>query len=205
MGKIKKMAPATGIGVAIGVAFSILATSVFGSPDKEVRSFTNIGEVAEEEVTIEYINKKLENISELSTAEMIYNNLYTVEEGKIPFITKKGFSMLYTATVKAGIDASLLEVNVTDDEIEIILPESDIQSVRVDPDSIRFYDEKKAIFNWSEKEDVTAAVSTAEDDAEKKADTDGLKKRAIEEAEYIIRGILEGSVGNRKVVVQESK
>ena len=43
------------------------------------------------------------NISELSTAEMVYNGLYTVEEGKIPFITKKGFSMIGYTKMDLGI------------------------------------------------------------------------------------------------------
>jgi len=148
-----------GVGGVVGMILTLVASSVFGSPGREVRTFTNVetasNDVVEQEVTIEYISKKLENISELATAEMVYNNLYTVSEGKIPFITKKGFSMVYTATVKAG----------------------------------------------NEKEDVTAAISTAEKDAEEKADTDGLKKRANEEAEYIVKGILERSVGDKELVV----
>lgn len=197
-----------GVGGLAGVVLTVCVTSAFGLPDREVRTFTNVeaasGNPVEQEVTIEYISKKLENLSELATAEITYNNLYTVEEGKIPFITKKGFSMLYTATIKAGIDVSLLKIDVSDDEVKIILPASEIQSVHVDPDSIQFYDEKKAIFNWSEKEDVTTAVSTAESDAEQKADTDGLLERASKEAEYIVQGILEGSVGDREVVVAKA-
>lgn len=194
-----------GVGGVVGMILTLVASSVFGSPGREVRTFTNVetasNDVVEQEVTIEYISKKLENISELATAEMVYNNLYTVSEGKIPFITKKGFSMVYTATVKAGIDASLIDIDITEDEVKVIIPESQIQYIHVEPDSIQFYDEKKALFNWNEKEDVTAAISTAEKDAEEKADTDGLKKRANEEAKYIVKGILERSVGDKELVV----
>lgn len=156
---------------------------------------------ATQEITIDYINRKLKNISSLSTAEMTYNGLYTVSEGKIPFITKKGFSMLYTATVHAGIDASLIEIEITEDKVIVALPTAKIQMSWVDPNSIQFYDEKQALFNWTQKTDVTEALSAAETDVKEKADTDGLIERANQQAEYIIKGILDGSVGDRKIVV----
>ncbi len=198
----------TGVHILCGVAIGIILsfTVLHG---RQVNTITSVeaasGETEEQKVTIEYISQKLENISELATAEMTYNNLYTVQEGKIPFITKKGFSMVYTATIKAGIDTSLLGIDVTDDEVKVILPESEIQTPHVDPDSIQFYDEKKALFNKDEKTDITQAISAAEDDAEKKADKDGLLERASEEAEYIIKGILEGSIGDKKLVVLRGK
>lgn len=107
--------------------------------------------------------------------------------------------------VRACGDASLIDIDITEDEVKVIIPESEIQYIHVEPDSIQFYDEKKALFNWGEKEDVTAAVSTAEKDAKEKADTDGLKKRANEEAEYIVKGILERFVGDKELVVQANE
>ena len=46
-------------------------------------------------------------------------------------------------------------MDITDEKILITLPPSEIQMAWVDPDSIQFYDEKRALFNWSEKTDVT--------------------------------------------------
>ena len=162
-------------------------------------------EVEEPEITVEYINKKLNNISELSTAEMVYNGLYTVVEGKIPFITQKGFSMTYSAEMKAGIDATQIKTEITDDEVIITLPQAQILSTWVDPESIQFYDEKLALFNWSEKTDVTEAIAAAEADMKEKANQDGLIKRASRQAEYIIEGCLEDAVGDRRVVVDYEK
>jgi hypothetical protein len=163
---------------------------------------TSSGDVRVQTININYINKKLVNISELSTAEMTYNGLLTVTEGKIPFITKKGFSMIYRASVKAGIDASLIETILTDDEVIIMLPSAEIQMSWVDPDSIRFYDEKHAIFNWSDKDDVTGAISAAESDVNENSDTKSLLDRASEQAEFIVRGLLEGSVEDREIVIK---
>lgn len=187
------------IGIVISLLFSIGLKSRKNSVPVPPPQSTS---PAAPEITIDYINRKLENISSLSTAEMTYNGLYTISEGKIPFITKKGFSMLYTATVQAGIDASLIEIEITEDKIIVSLPAAKIQKSWVDPDSIQFYDEKQALFNWTQKTDVTEAISAAETDVTEKADTDGLIERADQQAKYIIEGLLKGSVGDREIVVK---
>ncbi len=192
-------------GFAMGVLVSLLAGfigfKIFYKEPEPVVVAEEEPKEEEPEITVEYIDKKLENISEFSTAEMVYNGLYTVVEGKIPFITQKGFSMTYTAEMKAGIDASLIQTEITEDKVIITLPEVEILSIWVDPDSIQFYDEKLALFNWSEKTDVTEAISAAEADMKEKANRDGLMKRASRQAEYMIEGFLEDAVGDRRVVV----
>lgn len=215
-GKTSSVSPATkfiGLGVLIGVilAFTLvlIGNKVLSKPqstEKEVLQVTKIdaegGKTTKQEVTIEFINKRLQNISQLSTAEMVYTGLYSVVEGKIPFITKKGFSMIYTATVRAGIDASSIHIELTDDAVTVTIPKAEVQVSKVDPDSIRFYDEKFALFNKDEKSDVTEAISIAENDMKEKADTDGLLDRANQQAEYIIRALLEDSVGDRRVFIK---
>ena len=180
------------VGMIIGIALSgLVALSVGGrSPDKEIIDITTAdpeeGKLREQEVTIEYIDKKLQNIAELSTAEMIYSSLYTVTEGKIPFLTQKGFSMVYTATVRAGIDISGMAVAVDDKRVIVTLPKAEILMLKVDPESIQFYDEKHALFNWDKKTDVTSAIAIAESDTREKADTDGLLEQASQRAAYIV-------------------
>lgn len=198
------------IGFMIGVVLSVILVLVGHQTisdflTKGIINFPEFGAISnnstEPVITIDYVNKKLENISDLSTAEMTYNGLFTVAEGNIPFITKKGFSMIYTASVKAGIDASLVKTEVTGEKIIVILPATEIQMSWVDPESIQFYDEKHALFNWGEKTDVTAAIAAAEKDVKEKANTDGLLKRASQQAEYIVRGLLVDSAGNREIVI----
>lgn len=197
------------VGVAIGVVFSVLGfvayEKFFEEPEIVTVEVPVEVEAPEPVITMEYVDKKLENISELSTAEMTYNGLYTIVEGNIPFITQKGFSMTYEAQVKAGIDASAIKVEVTDEEVIVTLPQAEIQMSYVNPDSIQFYDEKMALFNWTEKTDVTEAISSAEADVAEKADLDGLLERASKQAEYIVKGLLEDAVGDLKVVVKQAK
>lgn len=148
-------------------------------------------EVKKLEVTVEYLNKKLENISELSAAKLFYTGICNIEEGKIPVLTKKGYSMIYEATVTAGIDASKIDIDIQDDVVTITIPKSEIQVIKVDPNSIQFYDEKKALFNWTELGDSVNGIIVAEDDIKEKASTDELLERADTQVEYIVRGLLE--------------
>lgn len=162
------------------------------------------------EVTVEYLEKALENISELSTAELSYVGICNVEEGNIPFITKKGFSMLYKGTVKAGIDASRVGIEMTDSKVIVTIPKAEIQATIIDPASIQFYDEKKALFNWTELSDATDGIRLAENDIKSQADTGEILKRADTQAEYIVKGLLEDIVkeaegGRRLEIVRDEE
>ncbi len=42
-------------------------------------------------------------MGELATQEVTYTSRVQIEKGSIPFITKKGFTMEYNATLKAGV------------------------------------------------------------------------------------------------------
>ena len=131
---------------------------------------------------------------------MLYSGLVIYSEGDIPLITKKGFSMRYTANIRAGIDFSKVTVKVSKDKVTVHVPEAEIQSVDVDSDSIEFYDERYALFNWTDKEDVVDAISISEEDASAHADVSGLLKRADKQTNAILKNILAGSVGDRELI-----
>ena len=150
----------------------------------------------------QFISAKLNEASDLTTAELTYNGLVTYTDGNIPFITQKSFTMIYSAEVRAGIDMSKVDITVTEDKVIIKLPEVEIQGIDVDPDSIQFYDEKYALFNWSDKDDVVTAISAAEGDVQEKADIQALKDKSKEQAEEIIKGLLIGSIGERTLEIQ---
>lgn len=160
---------------------------------------------SEPTITTEYITGKLDVASELNTAELTYTGVVTYEDGSIPFITKTGFNMIYTATVKAGIDFSEIKVDVSDTAVVVTLPEAKVQSVHVDPNSIQFYDEKFALFNWSSKTDITESIAAAERDITQNANTDELIQKAEEQTERLIKGLLEGAIGDRQLVIKKKK
>lgn len=146
------------------------------------------------EITVQYLEKALANISELSTAELSYTGICTVEEGTIPYITQKGFSMLYKGSVKAGIDASRIEIEITDETVVIRIPKAEIQLVKIDPQSIQFYDEKKALFNWTELSDSIDGLVLAEENIKSQAEMDEILERADQQAEAVVKGLLEDIV-----------
>ncbi len=156
----------------------------------------------EPEITSSFVNGKLETVSSLTTAELAYTGLIKYSQGNIPFLTQNRFSMIYTAKVQAGIDLSQAQIKITGDEVRIILPECSVQSIEVDPDSIEFYDEHWALFNWTEKKDVIDTVKAARDDVSQKADMDSLMKSAREQTEKVIQGLLSDAVGDKKLVIK---
>ena len=158
---------------------------------------------SEPKITTDYITGKLDVASELTTAELNYTGLVTFQDGSIPFLTKKGFTMKYTATVEAGIDFSKIEVDVGGKTVKVTLPETEIQSVKVDPNSIDFYDESFALFNWKDNEDVSDAIARAEADIQANADMENLKKKSEEQTEKLIRGLLEGAIGERELIIEK--
>lgn len=156
-------------------------------------------------VDIAFVSSKMEDAAELTTQKLYYSGLVTVKEGSIPFITQKGFSMTYTAVVTAGIkDLSQAKITVDDaaKTVNVVLPASEILDVNVDESTIAFYDEKRALFNWTDKTDVTDAIQMANSDVTKHTDLmNELKADAEAHAIEIVKSLLEGAVGDYSVAV----
>lgn len=136
------------------------------------------------------IEERLTECSSLTTALLDYRGIVKYEEGEIAFINKKGFSMIYDAQIKAGIDLSEAKVKVSGDTIRITLPDPEIQDITIDSESLEFYDEQFALFNWSNKEDTAKAMVYAKEDAATKADHTDILNRADEQAKTVIKTLL---------------
>ena len=145
------------------------------------------------EVTNDYISGKLEDVGELATQQVTYSSTEQMDDGSIPFINQNSFLM------------DEVKEKITDKEVIVTIPHAKVLGKpQVDPDSIKFMDEKRAIFNWQTKEDAKKAISLAEKDIENNddIDTSSLLEKADDHAKELIHKILDGSVGGRKVVVQ---
>jgi hypothetical protein len=147
------------------------------------------------------IQSRLAECSDLTTCNLVYVDLVKYSEGSIPLITKKAFSMIYQANIRAGIDLSLAKVEVTPKTVTIHLPETQVQSIEVDTETLRFYDEKLAIFNWSNKEDIGSAIAAARKDAEEHANLDNLKNQARSQAEKVLTKLVDPLVSGREIIV----
>ena len=154
------------------------------------------------DITNTFISSKLETVSTLTTAELTYNGLIRYEEGEIPILTKKAFSMVYRAQVTAGVDLSKVTSHITETEVVLVVPAVEIQDIDIDETSIQFYDEQVALFNWTEKEDTLDAMAAAKADVEEQVNLNELKLKARTQTETILHGLFDGNIGERKLRVQ---
>ncbi len=145
---------------------------------------------SEPKATAASIEERLSKCSDLTTARLDYRGIIKYEEGDIQYINKKSFSMIYDAHIKAGIDLSQAKVSVKDKKITVSIPEPEIQDISVDPDSLEFYDEKLALFNWTKKQDTQKAMEKAEEDATEKAAQTDLLTQADAQAKTVITTLL---------------
>ena len=139
-------------------------------------------------ITETEIKNELRTVSELTSAELTHQGLVKFSEGKIPVIQKKSFSMTYSATIKAGIDIDDIDIHVDETKhiVTLKVPKPKILSVEVDPDSIEFYDKKRAVLNWTEQEDTADALKVATKNAKKSAKKSGILEKASDHTNEIL-------------------
>lgn len=160
---------------------------------------------AAQKVDADSIQSKLVNASELTSQKMIYNGVIESESGTIPFLTKETFLMTYKAVIRAGFDVSKTEINVTDDKVEVTLPDMEIQEVTIDPDEIKTYNTSLTLIKPDGKDELKQALVEAESNAKEEAAKAGLLEAAAENAESVIKGLLSGAVGDREIVIKHGK
>lgn len=141
-------------------------------------------------VTTEDIQEQIVQVSELATEQLEYSGMVHYSEGNIKFLTEKAFTMTYNATVKAGVDLSEADIKVEDKTITVTLPKAKMMSIEIDPNSLQFQDEERAVLNWSSHDDTSTALQIAEDNAKDKVDQDGLIAKAQESSHQLIENLL---------------
>ena len=156
---------------------------------------------AQPSVDAKGLMERLEESSELTVEKSYYTGIVRFSEGTVPLINKNGFSMKYEAEIDAGFDLEDVSIEVTDNAVVVTVPKAEIQSIDIDPDSLEFYDNKTSLFKTDRKEATKKALQEAEKDAEKNASKKGVIEAANKRAEIVFKGILEGGVGNRDIIV----
>lgn len=148
------------------------------------------GRHKEPEITPASVSEQLERVSDLATARLDYRGLVRYEDGGIRFLTKKSFTMLYDASITAGIDLSKAQITVSGKKIDVVLPKAGIQTVDVKPESLEFYDEKFALFNPERREDTVEALKAAQQNAREHAEATDLLETAQQQASLLAQEIL---------------
>lgn len=170
-------------GVIIGAA-ALVAVGFLGAK--------LLDRAAEPSVTMsaDTVAEQLVECSELATMKLEYRGLVTYEEGELPLLTKKAFTMIYDADVRAGVDLSQATVEVAGSSVKVSLPAATVQSIAIDPDSLQFYDQRYALLNWQDRDDTAKALQMAQDDAEAKVDRTAMIGDAQKQAETIVETML---------------
>ena len=145
------------------------------------------------ELTNEVVVKQLEKIQDLTTAKETDYGFEKYEDGGIAFLNKKQFTMFYTYEARAGIDLAKAQIKIDKDSktVSITLPAPTIQSVAVNPDSLRFFDKSDSFFNAADVEDTKAALDDAKKKTEARLDRTQLLKIANKQAKDVIERVYE--------------
>ena len=139
------------------------------------------------ELSAVVLESRLAEISELATMTYGYTNMAQFENSndfygvKVPFTTKK-FILTYDGTIKAGIDLSRAQVEVSGGAVRIMLPKAQVLSHEIEEDSVEIFDEKASIFNPFTVEDFTAFQAEQKAIVEEKAVSRGLLEEAGQKA-----------------------
>ncbi|MBQ8944233.1 MAG: DUF4230 domain-containing protein [Clostridia bacterium] len=142
-------------------------------------------------INVDLVKAIFKNVGELRTAKVTFGCLSHYSEGKYTALTKKSFYMYYDATAYAGIDISSIEVSQNDDGKYIItLPKVTIYDPQIDPKTIEFFGEDKALFNWQNHLDTKKALELAEKDVNRKAAISQLRNMAKDNATVLVKNLL---------------
>lgn len=149
-----------------------------------------------EKITGEYLGTKLTKVGELTTVKLNYTGFLHYHDKGLPIFNRSDFLMTYEANARVGIDLTKVtpEVDELNKTVWLTIPKAEIQDVKVDPSSIKYYDSGFALFNLDEKEDGNKALELAEKEAEEELDEMGVLESADEQALTLIKGLLQNTV-----------
>lgn len=154
-----------------------------------------------------YILSKLEKSSDLITSKLKYTGMSEYKDEGIRFINRSDFVMVYEAEATAGINIKEVDVDVNNilKEVKLIIPKAKILSVNVNMDTIKYFDKKFSLLNVDPREDAAKATSLAKEEAKKELENMGILESADEQAELLVKGLLEDAIPNGYNIIVEKK
>ncbi len=162
----------------------------------------------EKVITAEVIQDGLRDMGKLVTQEYYFTEVvsYSIMSEILGIkikMTEASFLASYDGVIYAGIDFTGIAVE-KDDELKTItvrLPDAEILSVDIDPESLVVYSEKQGIGNRITLEDYNNSLIGLEKDAKDKAVGKGILERADENAEKIVRTFIGSLVDTDEYVL----
>lgn len=184
-------------------------------PQTEVKEVVNTQNVyIEKDITIsgETIEKGIQDIGKLNTAEYYFTHVETFDSTKSindwPILgTNSSFIYSYDGKIFAGIDFEKIRIekNDTIKEITITMPEAEIISSEIDPDSCVVYEEKNNVFNPIHVDDVTNSINDMIDNEVSKAIDNGILDRAEKNAQMLIENFVKSGYQIEKYKIKFAK
>ena len=150
------------------------------------------------EERVDNLKASIEDIGDLVTVEYNYTDILTYKDSltlmdmKIPF-TDKSYIIKYNGYIKAGVDLSKAVVkDIKETSIELDVPVATITDSVLDEKSMVILDQKNNIFNPLDLGDYQDTLKKELNARELKAKKDGLLERAQDNADKILRKLLQG-------------
>lgn len=175
--------------------FAVLIIALLVAAFFVYRYFTKEPEEQPPVISADIVTKQLLEVQELVTVEYRYTNMGVFEDQKdfygwsVP-LTKKSFIVSYDGIIKAGVDLSGLNVQVSGSTVSVTIPKAEIMSHEIVEDSVEIFDEKDNIFNPIKIEDYAGFTQDQKGKIELKVQEDGLLDQAYQRAQSTIAHIL---------------
>lgn len=175
--------------------FAVLIIALLVAAFFAYRYFTKEPEEQPPVINADIVTKQLLEVQELVTVEYRYTNMGVFEDQKdfygwsVP-LTKKSFIVSYDGIIKAGVDLSGLNVQVSGNTVSVTIPKAEIMSHEIVEDSVEIFDEKDNIFNPIKIEDYAGFTQDQKGKIELKVQEDGLLDQAYQRAQSTIAQIL---------------
>lgn len=224
MEKTKKIAYGVACAVMVIVILWLLIGMLFGSSDKKKTDTTEVVRptplvtqvVVEKEVekfvevdkviTSETIEEGLNDMGFLITEEYYFTMVESYEKTKSLFkfiTTKSNFLYSYDGELYAGVDFENVTVDKNEENmvITIGIPKAEVQSVTIDKNSFKAYEEKEGWGNELTMEDFNKSLLELENAAKSRAIDRGVLDRADENAKEVIGNFVTSLVGEDYEVV----
>lgn len=162
----------------------------------------------EKTVTAKIIQDKLRDMGFMVTQEywfsevMSYSSAKDLFGVKLPF-TESNFIASYEGSITAGVDFTKVNFFKNDTEltVTVIMPEAELLATTIDNDSFKLYSEKEGIGNNISLNDYNVSVINLKKAAEQKAVERGVLDKASENAERIIRDVVDSLVDTEEYAV----
>ncbi len=170
--------------------------------EKEVEKFVEVEKVISSETIAEGLN----DMGFLITEEYYFTMVESYEKTKslFKFITSKSnFLYSYDGELYAGVNFEKLSVDKDEDNkvITISIPKAEVQSVVIDKNSFKAYEEKEGWGNELTMEDFNKSLLELENAAQSRAIDRGVLDRADENAKEVIANFVTSLVGEDYEIV----